>query len=371
MFDQLTKFQLGVRGLTGDTFLENVDGTFSKVKFLDFEWNQTLFSDIHSKRDVKRNKLEYLITDQIKKDYLEEVSRFGNYADSFNIIRRNTYSVLLDKFNSYDAFSKLVSLNRFFLMEIYNSDEFLAVLEKWFNYFNQIRKCKICGKKYKTTMLPHPIFNRSNGCEICCFTCEIMEKPKKEDILERAKIFVDNCGFIPNSNYGPESLEFSIRVNPKDWKNILISYGKLGRPEYVKEQIGSWFKTLALAGCLPENVLITSRGIKCLSKDGHECNSLAEQFVCNWLHDKNIEHTKEPFYPFHKDLNNTNRMRADWKINNCLVEYFGLSGNLDYDTKTKNKMIIAMENNIELISIFPSDLNRLNQIFAKFIVDNN
>ncbi|MFW5879513.1 MAG: hypothetical protein ACOCUV_01680 [bacterium] len=90
-------------------------------------------------------------------------------------------------------------------------------------------------------------------------------------------------------------------------------------------------------------------GYTCLAKDGHKCNSLVEAKIDDFLSDNKISHEKEPPYP-----NST--WRADFKVNDIYIEYFGLLGNVHYDKKTEAKIQFAEKNNIKLIAIYPNDI---------------
>ena len=69
-----------------------------------------------------------------------------------------------------------------------------------------------------------------------------------------------------------------------------------------------------------------------------------------------IIHSKEPRYPYHPRLNPGAGKRADWKIGEKLVEYFGLAGNAEYDQRTMEKIELAREERIQLVAIYPEDL---------------
>ena len=62
-----------------------------------------------------------------------------------------------------------------------------------------------------------------------------------------------------------------------------------------------------------------------------------------------IKHEKEPKYP-------EGNYRADFKVNDSLIEYFGLKGQKEYDEKIKIKKKICKKNKIKLLSIYPKDL---------------
>ncbi len=121
----------------------------------------------------------------------------------------------------------------------------------------------------------------------------------------------------------------------------------------------SWLKILVRSGVLKDGLMQTSRGYRCVSLDGHECNSLAELEIDNWLFENRIPHEKEPFYPQDSEYNPNGRMRADFKVGELLIEYAGLSGEKFYDEKMENKKRIAKRHGINLIILKPRDLSRL------------
>lgn len=117
----------------------------------------------------------------------------------------------------------------------------------------------------------------------------------------------------------------------------------------VKEEYGSWLGALTATGVIGEEGVRTSRGTRCLAEDGHVCLSFGEKTIDDLLYRAGIEHTREPMYP------NSN-FRADFEINGTLVEYFGLSGDEEYDRKIVKKRKIAKEYRVELMEIYPKQL---------------
>lgn len=224
----------------------------------------------------------------------------------------------------------------------------------------------MCGNDYCVSELESTKYFGSNAVDDCCLNCKILESPVKRDIPQYLKEFIDLCGFIPSSNLGPFDHKFSKRI-VNDWKAVMIPYAKMGGIKHVKKKYGTWFIALLESGILPNGTLLTGRGIKCRALDGHVCNSLDEQAIDNWLYSHKINHFKEPFYPFHSELNPKKLKRADWKIGDLYVEYFGLAGDPKYDKKTLDKYKIASDLGIKMIPIFPRDLNRLDEIFSEFI----
>ena len=121
---------------------------------------------------------------------------------------------------------------------------------------------------------------------------------------------------------------------------------------------GSWLKTLVGCELLKGDIRELPRGTMCIAEDNHDCLSMAEKQVCDWLYDKKIKHTREPKYPKDKELN-PNFMRADWKVGKIFIEFFGLVGNKEYDLKIKKKIEICKKYNIDLIDLYPKDLVKL------------
>lgn len=133
--------------------------------------------------------------------------------------------------------------------------------------------------------------------------------------------------------------------------------------DVYEKTFGSWFKTLLRVGILEEGSQRLSRGIRCIANDGHECNSLAEKTIDDWLHSHNIHHEKEPRYPYHFRLN-PYKLRADWKVQDILIEYAGLMDEPDYAAKMKAKQEVAEEFGLSLIIIRPEDILNLDEKLA-------
>jgi len=175
---------------------------------------------------------------------------------------------------------------------------------------------------------------------------------------------VNVCGFIPTTDYSFLNKEFTYRLND-NWKQVIIAYSKVGHPWYVKEIFESWFKALHNAGII--ETITTSRGVKCLSIDGHLCNSLAEKQIDDWLFAHGIIHEKEPLYPKHTIYNFSGKRRGDWRVNDVYIEYFGLVGDKQYEQKMIEKQMLTKDLKIDLIEIYLFDLKNLNTKLLRLI----
>jgi hypothetical protein len=155
-------------------------------------------------------------------------------------------------------------------------------------------------------------------------------------------------------------------------KQIAIVKALMDMPSYQTylETFGSWLRALVLAGVLEDGTQQMSRGIRCIAADGHECLSLAEKTIDDWLTEHDIPHEKEPHYPYHARLNPSG-MRADWKVDDTLIEYAGLLSEPEYTAKMESKREIARAFGFSLIVIEPDDILSLNLKLGHFCVMDN
>ena len=247
------------------------------------------------------------------------------------------------------------------LLRAINDPNIHHQLQTWFEEHCRSTTCVLCGNLFRTLDLPDWMYFGSNGAKRCCFRCQIVEAPKKSDLASLIPAFVEACGFIPNSDANPINYAFTSRLSVGQWAQVMFAYARMGSIEHAKKKFGSWFIALAETGALPNGVLVTARGVRCLAKDGHTCHSLDEQRIDNWLHTNGIDHEREPVYPYHPNLNSTGKRRADWKVHEIYIEYFGLVGNAEYEKKMDEKILLAQEFNISMVAIYPSDIENLDQ----------
>src|SRR5690606_18442196 len=107
-------------------------------------------------------------------------------------------------------------------------------------------------------------------------------------------------------------------------RRILLHLRTKPTKECVKKHFGSWFDALKAAELLDDGARRNSRGIQCRADDGHICHSMGEKTIDDLLYRMGIPHTREPRYP---DSN----FRGDFEVQGTFVEYFGLTGDADYD----------------------------------------
>lgn len=237
-------------------------------------------------------------------------------------------------------------------------------LRLWIERNEQPKSCTLCGDTFRLARIPYWLYFGAAGFQDCCFGCRIVRQPRKIELHQAIPNFTSVCGFIPSSSARPETHAFTVRLETDAWPVVMNAYADMGGIDHVKKKFGTWFAGLVATGALPEGVLVTARGIRCLARDGHECHSLDEQRIDDWLSSRGIPHEREPYYPSHPTLNPAGRRRGDWRVGSTFIEYFGLAGDEQYDRKSGEKIILAAELGLSLIAIMPEDVSNLDSCLA-------
>lgn len=129
----------------------------------------------------------------------------------------------------------------------------------------------------------------------------------------------------------------------------------------------AWTLLLEDAG-FAEHGLRMGRGTLIRSRDGHLCLSMREKAVCDFLHQHNVPHEREPFYPRDPDYNASGLRRADWMLaDGTLVELWGLPKNPEYAAKMTAKRLLAERHGLRLLELFDTSLPNLPAIFEGWI----
>lgn len=227
------------------------------------------------------------------------------------------------------------------------------------------RKCIVCGRFFEMFKLPYWVYYGSNANVNTCFECPVNKNPNDNEIKLNINKLIDYCGFIPNASFSLWSNPHTERIEKDKWKEVYIAYLNLGGVYHIEKKYGSWFNALVENDVFPNGIQKTPRGYRCIADSGNSCNSLAEMHIDNYLYKSGFDYEKEPMYPKHPIFNKSGRMRADWKVKNTFVEYFGLQGDKDYDIKTQKKIELCKEKGIKLLPIYPKDIKNIKDIFNK------
>jgi hypothetical protein len=226
------------------------------------------------------------------------------------------------------------------------------------------KTCPLCNKRFVEDSLPVPLVRRL-GIDYIDFCAPCLSEAffqgsdalSKEQVLSYLRDLADVLQRVPSQNFG-EGIGDLDGLNYQERLALLQVLKRKPTVRLVKKLFGSWLKALVEAGVLEDGTRRTSRGIQCLAKDGHVCLSLGEKTIDDFLSSRGIAHEKEPPYP-------ERNFRADFLVDGVFIEYFGLKGDPDYDTKTRLKQRICRKHGIKLISLYPSDLISLNKLSRK------
>lgn len=228
----------------------------------------------------------------------------------------------------------------------------------------QIKKCLRCGKKFNEGELYYALVKRLGVQQIDFCHCAFApifgagnDSATREEIISYAQRLTDALEVIPAQNFG-EGTEDFLLMSTKERQDVFAVLDDKPSRDAIKKQFGTWFHVLVDAGVLNDGTQEMSRGTRCLAKDGHLCLSIGEKTIDDFLFANGIVHEKEPYYP-------EGNFRADFRVGEVLIEYFGLTGNKDYDAKTRNKKHICKKHGIELVAIYPKDLVTVKKLQQK------
>lgn len=182
-------------------------------------------------------------------------------------------------------------------------------------------------------------YPRERGVTKICAHCSKLFKSRKKYCSKSCK---DKAAIIPKELLIKRIKDFVLQENRIPFKN------ELGYYHAIRARFGSWNEAIKIAGFEPNPVMFAHRHI---AKDGHQCDSLAEKIIDDWLFARKIEHKRRVSYP------GDYRLTADFMIGDYWIEFFGLFGeHKRYDQLRKLKLKLAKIYNLKLLEIYPQDL---------------
>ena len=225
----------------------------------------------------------------------------------------------------------------------------------------QVRPCAVCGEEFSDESLKAGW--KRFGDEVCaaCLAPALWLRgdplADRGSVLNLIRELVEVLERIP-----PQTMVIDDVINLPAEKRFAAIRILRDRPDpaRVRELFGSWLHALIEAGVLEEDAQRMARGTRCLAKDGHVCHSIGEKTIDDLLSTEGIPHEREPPYP-------ESRMRADFKVGETLVEYFGLAGQVEYDEKTARKRELCERHGVNLIAVYPSDLADLDALRKRLL----
>lgn len=234
------------------------------------------------------------------------------------------------------------------ISDIFNISHTTA--RRWLKYYN----IEIKGRTLSCGKNPNSLRNLKLG--------QLEENQKKSAqsrvIYSKEKIIKKIEKFTQKNNRIPTRREFSNSPLYPDYRT-------------VRDFFETWNNAIEAAGYNPNVPLFSPNpsGKRLKSKDGHECNSISEVIIDDWLYENNISHQREVLYP-------EGRYKCDFVINNIFVEFFGLAGvksiKLGYKEIMEIKRELCKKHNITLVEFYQEDLFKLDEVFEKkFLLKEN
>jgi hypothetical protein len=221
-------------------------------------------------------------------------------------------------------------------------------------------ECAVCGESFLTSSLKAGVWRDlgTDFCGVClarAFWLDGDPVATRDAILEHITALYAAWERVPPQAVTSRDVFGTSFEQRRELVRILID-----RPavERVRNAFGSWFEALVAAGVLDGAAQRMMRGTRCLANDGHVCLSIGEKTIDDLMYAAGIGHIKEPPYP-------EGRMRADFKVGDALVEYFGLAGDADYDAKIELKRALAAKHGFPLIEVYPADLADVGALTAR------
>jgi hypothetical protein len=227
------------------------------------------------------------------------------------------------------------------------------------------KTCGLCQLPFMEDSLPLPLVERLgmdhlDVCAPCCRDTVLFRgrsETRRKDIVFYIRSLAELAGRVPPQGFGEHTGDL-VHVDGEIRLKIFALMRSKPSTAAIKAGFGSWFDALVASGVLEGGARQNIRGIQCHAKDGHLCFSLGEKTIDDILFNMGLTHEREPSYP-------ESSLRADFKVGDTLIEYFGLAGDPNYDKKTKTKVELARQHNVRLLSILPRDLADTKRLVSK------
>lgn len=190
-----------------------------------------------------------------------------------------------------------------------------------------------------------------------------------EDVLATLEDYgrlIDALGFFPMER--ASEIDLLANLERSRFQEVLPLMERCFYPSRYAQALGGHIPALFATGRLGTTPIVRgSIGYRALAEDGHVCNSLAEKVIDDWMYRKGIPHEKEPVYPGSVRAIVGGRVRADWRVGDTYVEYFGLQSSPDYARKTAAKLDACAQTGVRVLALYPGDEFRLAEVFRAWV----
>jgi hypothetical protein len=228
------------------------------------------------------------------------------------------------------------------------------------------RTCPLCGDQFDPLVCDprHVVqYGPVRWCSSCLSKGWGSAVASREEALASVAHLAHVLGSVPPREWSRQPVPHGI---PHDQRDRVVA-ARMAMPDNDSlRRLGltSWGETLMEAEVVLDGVR-TARGFASRASDGHWCRSLLELAVDDFFTSMRIAHECEPGWPYHAALNPNAARRADWRLaDGTFVEAAGLMDDKGYAEKMSQKQLLAEALGIPLIVVEPSDLNRLDVLFA-------
>jgi hypothetical protein len=249
-------------------------------------------------------------------------------------------------------------------------------------------KCELCGEYEVPNMALNLGFNFPDTfCQFCStivgysyphpsfLEIGIPIENRKKSQIEAFKSFLKlveipywKSPLINRDHIFALDLRGQSRIKRKKIAHILSNVPKRDNFQEVFESPRHFLHEAGLESLLPPD---KSRGTKSISRCGHLCLSQGEREICEYLYKTKILHSREPLY---SELTNRSdvfgQMRGDFLVGDTVIEFAGLAGEPDYDSKMRLKIQLASQQGIDLIVLYPKDVPNVSLKLAKHFKQN-
>lgn len=215
------------------------------------------------------------------------------------------------------------------------------------------RKCAACGRLFHESSARVEMLGL-HQIDVCTPCLKLgyngSNSLSKDEVLEYLRALAGLVGQVPERDFGFQRQPgLMLEMDTPIRTAIVKLLGNRPSLRLVKRYFGSWFGALVASGVLADGARQGIYGTACLARDGHQCLSLAEKTIDDFLAAEGIVHEKEVPYP-------EGGYRADFAVQDTFIEYFGLQSRDDYALKTRRKIELCRSAGIRLIEIYPEDL---------------
>ena len=223
--------------------------------------------------------------------------------------------------------------------------------------------CPLCGIRFSAAILS-PWMIRQYGpprfCNRCCVRARC-GRPRcgRDAALAGVQRLAAAIEGIPGQQFAQSVSLAGMADERRD--SVMVGLIGAPAPDNAKALFGAtWLRVLQSAG-LVGDAWRPARGTYCVAADGHDCRSLAERTIDDFLTAHGIAHEPEPRYP-------GSTRRADWRLEDgTFVEYAGLMADAAYAAKMAEKRATAERAGVRLLILVPEDLPDLRRAMASWM----